>query len=147
MQDLNLKDPTVRETLERICRENGGVLRADDVVREAANPECPLHSYFEWDDSEAARQFRLYQAQHMIRHVRVTIEVVPDKEVSVRAYASTGPRPREYRPIVDVLQDDTLRRELLERAYQDLRDFRRRYAVLKELAGVFDAIGEVLPAT
>ena len=38
---------------------SGGVFGAEAVV-EAARPEdAPLHSYFEWDDTEAARRYRL----------------------------------------------------------------------------------------
>ena len=50
-------------------------------------PDHPAYSWFEWDDDEAARQHRLWQAREFTRDLRVkfTIEEVrPDRSVSVR---------------------------------------------------------------
>jgi len=39
--------------LKRICDENGGVLRVEDVVDAARPHNSLLHRYFEWNDSVA----------------------------------------------------------------------------------------------
>lgn len=50
----------------------GGIITPAQVVEHARDPESVLHQYFEWDDTEAARRFRLVQAGNLISRVRVT---------------------------------------------------------------------------
>jgi hypothetical protein len=47
-----------------------GPITASRIVEEAEDPEHPLHSRFEWDDTEAARQYRLIQARNLIVSIR-----------------------------------------------------------------------------
>ncbi len=61
------------ERLERIRARNKGILAPDDVVRDAHSESSPLHSYFTWDNTEAAHQYRLEQARTLIRNVKVTV--------------------------------------------------------------------------
>jgi len=56
--------------LERI-RKQSGRLNTEDVVEEAKAARNPLHPIFEWDDSEAGKQYRLWQARQLIRNVTV----------------------------------------------------------------------------
>lgn len=42
-------------------------LLPEAVVKRAANPNNPLHDYFEWDESKAAHSFRIIQAGELIR--------------------------------------------------------------------------------
>lgn len=48
-------------------------LTARAVVADASDPSSPLHSYFEWDDSVAAKNYRMEQARRLISHVSVEI--------------------------------------------------------------------------
>jgi hypothetical protein len=49
------------------------------AILAAAKPEdSPLHPAFEWDDSEAAHQYRLHQAREIPRRLMVTITPAPD---------------------------------------------------------------------
>ena len=64
----------VAKALEEVRLQNGGKLRPPDVIK-AAEPEAsPLHKHFTWDDGEAAHQYRLYEARHLIRTVTVIRE-------------------------------------------------------------------------
>lgn len=131
---------TLREELERIRLKNNGVLKPEAVVEEAKDEKSPLHKYFTWDDSVAAHQWRLEQARRLIRAV---VTIVDDhKPVIVRAYVSlTTDRGKDsYRAIRDVLAMEQYREQLLKDAFRDMEVFRRKYAVLTELAGVFAAI-------
>lgn len=75
--------------------ERSGKLTAHDVVRAARNPESPLHSCFEWDDSKAAEQWRLEQARSLIRSVEVRITVQDGGTVSVPVYVRDPARDTE----------------------------------------------------
>jgi hypothetical protein len=128
-------------SLEEIRKESGGILRPADVVRVAEAEDHPLHSAFEWDDTEAAREYRLNQARHLIK---VAVMVMPQTEEPYQVYVSMrADREGEgggYRRVVDVLSREQSRTHLLEEAMRDLEYWQRKYAMLTELAGVFDAI-------
>lgn len=79
-----------RELLEEISRRNGGVVRPQDVVREAASPSHELHGVFNWDDKTAAHEHRLEQARELIRSVRVVV-TTEKKQVEV-VYYTRDPR-------------------------------------------------------
>lgn len=69
-----------------------GKLLAPEVL-DAARPETsPLHSFFNWDDSAAAEQYRLGQAEGLIRRYTVTIvrqqASGQQKSVIMREYVS-----------------------------------------------------------
>ena len=58
--------PVVGAELLRIQRE-AGALRPEDVVASAEPEDAPLHPAFEWDDTAAAAEHRLWQARQLIR--------------------------------------------------------------------------------
>lgn len=69
---------SIREEMQSLIVE--GVLRPADVVDAARNPNSSMHGQFEWDDGEAAEQYRLYQARILIRRVQVEV-IRPDNQV------------------------------------------------------------------
>ena len=54
--------------------EDGGTLTPSDLLKDARNPESPLHELFTWDDREAAEQHRLDTSRRIIRSVKFVIE-------------------------------------------------------------------------
>ena len=103
-----------RKLLEKMARQNGGVLMIDDVIKEAQDEGSILHSYFEWDDSEAAIQYRREQARSLIQKCRIT--VLTSEPTHVRAFVSL-PSDREsgggYRMVADVMNNISLREEFV----------------------------------
>ena len=59
--------------LERIRKKEGCLVPAV-VVDAASKPRNPLHKEFEWDDGEAAIQYRLEQARKMLRSIEIVRE-------------------------------------------------------------------------
>ena len=57
--------------LARIRTENDGKLRPADTVAAARPDDAPLHPIFTWDDKRAAENWRLEEARHLIRAVRI----------------------------------------------------------------------------
>jgi hypothetical protein len=64
---------SVGRELEAIGARNGQSLDAEMVLQAAKEPASTLHKYFEWDDTEAARQYRLEQARLIVRSIEVRI--------------------------------------------------------------------------
>ncbi len=131
----------VRVELEIIRKRNRGKLAPSDVVEFAKNPKTALHDEFEWDNSEAAHQYRLWQAQHVIRvHVTI-IEVSPGNTVVHPEFVSTE-LSDEYRPIVEVLSEKETRDRLLAQTVTRLVSIKEVALFPKELGGVAAAIAK-----
>lgn len=122
-----------------VLRAQYGELTPEVILNDAESPQSPIHTCFEWADTEAARQYRLSQARQL---VRVIIRVPENAdERPVRAYVSIndGMR-RSYEPIEVALTDVDMRREVLVKALRELNQLRRKYADLQELATVWAAV-------
>lgn len=130
------------ETLEHLRTNHGGLLTAELVVEQARQQSSPLHGYFEWDDTEAAHQYRLEQARHLIRHI-----VVREAETAAprKAYVQVQVKDvRAYTDTVEALQDEGLRLYVLNQAKRDLESFARRYGELEELAGMLPVVHKTI---
>jgi hypothetical protein len=130
--------------LERIRRARGGLLRPEDVVKAAKPKNSPLHNKFCWDDSEAAHQYRLWQARELIVSVVV---VEPQSKRTIQAYVSMPSDRKQpaggYRSTIDVLSNDEMREQALAQAKRELTIFRDKYRQLQELAEVLTAIDKL----
>ncbi len=154
---------SISEELELIQTMNGGLLEPAKVVEYAKDSNTLLHKKFEWDDSKAAQDYRLWQARQIIR-LELTIVDIKSKDaenifikhldedddkkvLSVRSFVSlTSDRHGEtsgYRTIYDVMSDIELRGQLLADAKKDMVTFKRKYGMLKELSDVFEAMSKV----
>jgi hypothetical protein len=60
----------VGERLERLRAAASGELTPDRVVTDARDPGSPLHTLFEWCESEAAHQYRLERNPFRLSHIR-----------------------------------------------------------------------------
>lgn len=143
-------DPnTVGQHLELLRKEQKGELTPVDVLKDARNPNSPLHPFFEWSDGEAAEQYRLSQARGLIRAV-VAVYVSDDKpavrqKMFVHIAESGAPH---YREAVHAMSMQKTRDMVLERAWVELLQWKRKYQDLKEfsdLVPVIDEIGKKLP--
>ena len=128
--------------LKQLAENSGGALSPEEVVRAARPASSPIHDQFEWDDTEAAKRYRLMQAGELLR---VSVEVIePDgcDPYVVRAFTSLSPERggKSYRTSVSVLSNKEMRKQMLADALAELESFERKYATLKELSSVFAAI-------
>ena len=134
----NLSPQEVGEELERIRAEKGALTPAA-VLEEATSEDSPLHSAFEWDDSEAAKQHRLNQARRLITSIRI-LNGPNGSPVTAMISVKTPGRGREYVPTLQAMNDD----ELKLRVLQDIRQFieaqERRYAHISHVAEVLERL-------
>ncbi len=131
----------VTSEIRRIARRHNGMVRPKDVVKSAEPESSPLHRYFDWDDSEAAYNWRLHQARNLLR---VVVEYPEgEKDRAIRVVTSLTPdrmAGNGYRVTTEVMSDEGHRRQMLADALAELRTFERKYRELKELAEVFAAV-------
>jgi hypothetical protein len=139
------RSANIKRELRIIARKHHGLLRPVDVVEYASNPKTALHDCFTWDDTEAAQQYRLWQARQIIR---VRVQVIPQHTEPVKVWVSMkDDRYREgggYRGLVPVMSDQTRKTQLVAEALEDLKVWRRKYDTLKELSTLFEAVDEFI---
>jgi hypothetical protein len=148
---MNGLSKAAREELEALRLEMGGSVTPAQLLEHARNPNCALHRYFQWDDSEAAEAYRLLQARSVIRAVVKFIPNASGNPVSVRAYVSL-PSDRDartgYRAVAEVMDDEAMAAEALEAFSADLVRLQARYAVYASIrptiAQAIDAARAVL---
>ena len=145
-----MREQEVIQELKRIAADNGGILTAENVVLAASDPQSPLHPKFTWDDTKAAHAYRLWQARQLIS---VTVEYIgrdDEQAEPTRVFVSlTTDRKSEggrYRQTAAVMRQKSLRAQLLADAMQEMERFQVKYARLKELAEVFEAMRRVRKA-
>lgn len=139
-----MSNPIIITELKRIAAAHNGKLMPADVVESARPKSSPLHSRFEWDNTEAAERYRLWQARQLIS---VTVEYLGSGEQASleKVFVSlTTDRDRGgYRSLVTVMSDQQHRERLLEDALDEMRRFHKKYKELNELAAVFEAMKQV----
>lgn len=131
--------------LEQLRIAGDGELTPEVVIADARHSASPLHSLFEWDDTEAAHQYRLVQARALIRSVVVRYRAAPgDGARSVVAFVNVKDRDRQYYTATALALSDPERRAIvLRQAWEDFQTLRKRYAQLTEFAQLFAALDEI----
>lgn len=151
----------VGERLESI-RQANSLLTPSVVLADAENDSSPLHPFFEWDDTTAARKYRVNQAGHLIRSVQVTfsdLPAEPSRQVEiagienqsqadqspVRAFVSIRSDEGDFSYVgtMQAMSDPTMRLQVLEQAHNELSAVGRKYRELSELSKVFQALESV----
>ena len=131
-------DPdTIGNALKEIADAHGGHLKPADVEDAARNRAHPLHPHVTWDDSAAARNWRLQECRMLIRCV-VLVNDDDDIEPPTRHWLSVDDPPdgRSYRSSDEIIKTTDLQLALLRRALRDLEAFEERYRQFKELCAL-----------
>lgn len=128
----------VGEELENIRKEEGE-LQPLMVVSRAKAKRSPLHGYFEWDDNKAAKQHRAQQACQLICEVVVRMSDSKSKPVMVKAFVNYKDEAgySSYTSISHAMNNEQIREQILQRAWGEMKSFRKKFSDMKELSDVF----------
>jgi hypothetical protein len=142
-----MKRDEIQRELEQIRKENDGLLKAEMVVEYASDPNSAMHSWFTWEDTEAAEQWRLHEARMLIR-INITMVQNEEESLPMRIYVSMETDRYNgdgggYRSMEEVLTDVQLRDSLLSQAAREFDRWKAKYEHLTELAEVFAAMERV----
>lgn len=158
----SVKPDVVGKVFEEI-EERDGEVTSQSLLDASRSEDSPTHGLFEWNDSVAAEKFRLSQSHRIISQLQVDVivtEVPSDKPSEVEitaenvlkspAYVNVNPVGRfgvkntkgSFVSVQKAMSDDDMRKIVLRNALSELNVFKNRYALYKELAGVFEAINE-----
>lgn len=130
---------TVRTELMALQKEHR-VLRPETVVEWARkNKKSAIHSAIEWDDTEAAHEYRLWQVRHLIAVNVVNVE----GQRQILSLSIDRQNGGGYRSIDNIMASPKMRSVLLSDALMELKRVQLKYGALKELAGVWTAMAAV----
>lgn len=120
-----------------------GELTPEIVVETARNKKSVLHKFFTWDDTKAARNFRLLEASMLIRSVRVRVSI-DDESFRTRAFVLPEKGRGSYKPLEEVVRSEELSDALVQIARDELTAFRKKYSGLTKLSGLIQHIDKTL---
>jgi len=111
------------------------------VVADARPKSSPLHGYFTWNDSAAAKEHRLNQARHLIRSVTFVFPEQPERETVKAFYTIDKPDgTARYITLADAMTDEEINASLVAQALREADQWAMRYRRFSELSPVFDGI-------
>lgn len=129
--------------------EKKGFITPAIVLEDAKKESSPLHDYFEWDDSEAAKAWRLSQANYLIR--AIVVKVIDEERPQIRQFFSITPTkemktdaPRVYVTLNTVLSDKVKREEVIAYAKRELKGWAERYRQYAEMNEIVTSIDSFL---
>lgn len=134
--------------IEAVRKKNGGQVSPNDLLAVAKRKTHILHSIFEWNDDEAAKQHRLTQARTLLRSIEVVYDELPERPMRsheiVQAKKRGDDKSQTLYSTTDLAMADPVARDaLIATAIRQAMAFRRRFQNLRELQLIFEAIDKV----
>lgn len=131
------------QELDRIKQEHNGMLNTSDVVEEAKSKSNPLHDVFEWDDTKASHQYRLYQARALIGKITYIV-TINNQKIHQRKYFNVtigkGYGGKTYVDLPTVLSNERFKEEVVEKAIREVESWKEKYIQYQKLGMIFKAI-------
>ena len=144
-RNMPVKAQEAGEHLENLEQKHG-MVTPKLIVDDSRPQTAVLHKCFEWNDEVAAEKYRESQAGFVLRNL-VTVSVSQKKEnqeSEIRAFVNvTKDDDRGFISINNAMQDEDLRKQLLENALTELSTFKNKYQQLSELAKLFEEINNL----
>lgn len=114
---------------------------AENIVEQARNKKCIAHALFEWNDTAAARAYRIRQAQEMVASLEVEI-VTPKQEITrVRAFITS----KDHAAYVVFPEATDNELDFFEqRTLKEMARMRHRWECIRLARGVISSIDDVL---
>lgn len=118
---------------------------SENILEKAKDKKCVLHKYIEWDDRKASHRFRLHQVRNIVNHIVVEINSIGD-DVPVRAFFSvkTKKAKTEYVNVNTIFEHEAYRKQVIDRAMTELKNWTIRYRQYKELKKIIESIKKFL---
>lgn len=145
--DGQINNPEVLEALQKIAEnDEDGIIPPEVVVEQARDINSPLHGYFNWDDTEAAYQYRLWQARKLVALVHVKVIGHPQERVfvSVKVKAPDGRERRGYMPVPRAAAEPDLYIQIVADARAGIMSYRNRLSAFERSRKLVTQLDEVI---
>lgn len=141
MRKRNDDAEKIEAELRELYEQLGGLDPSTLVEWARENPDSALHARLNWDDTEAAHAYRVWQMRQIITEVEVVYPDGKRRQVFVSPIESRG--NGGYASLVDVMSDAERRARYLSQALAEYRRLGEKYEDLVELAEVREAVARV----
>ena len=143
-EDAKVADEVIEE-LDKIAKnDSDGLIQPERVVEVASDTSSPLHRHFEWDDSEAAHEYRLEQARRLIRSVTIIRVDSPPRYVNVTIQRVGGGSRRGYIQTERAVVDPDLYEQVVMDASRGLRSFQIRLQAFAQARKSVDLLDKAI---
>lgn len=127
---------TLVSEIEKL-RDSEGLIYPETLVDWAdRHRSSELYKHFEWDDNEAAKRYRVWQARRLIAFYIVD----PGGERRTISLSIDRSNGGGYRDLATVMSNVEMRRQAVELGLDELQRWCRRFAHLIEFKSVLAAI-------
>ena len=122
---------------------------AEQIVNMASDPDKESYKLFDWDDAVAGPKWRKEQARLVMRSLKVefiqdtNLDVEPKKFTPCRLFYGNPIESEGFVAITKIMGNKDMYQQLLERAKMEIKSFRKKYAMLKELEALFEMIDTI----
>jgi hypothetical protein len=147
--------PEIHSLMQEADAEQLGAAEYLDWAQE--HPESASYKLFNWDDSDAARKWRIHEARNIINSIEIKIIDNRGTEQFVPAFPNVTIRisegdeaTRAYTTFERVLGDPEATQRVVDGAMQDFKSWRDRYRTFRNylpLARVYDATDDLVEET
>ena len=136
----------IRERLQQLADDNGGLLTPEAVVSDAHKRNSPLHGQFTWNTKDAAYQHWIDQARTLMARVRIEIT---RKDVVFKAPywlhdAELESGEQGYRSIIEVRSDRSKSRAVMFQEIERAAGAIRRAQVVAASLGLESLLDKLL---
>jgi hypothetical protein len=131
------KDLIVKELKKIKAKNKHHLLQPEEVLEYAENEDSALHSRFCWDDTKAAREYRLWQARELVANVRIEYDGEIEKHYYHCRVVINDEKIQGYVTPRDFTNED-IYKSVLKEAVTSLKYWQTKYNELKELKNIID---------
>ena len=111
-----------------------GMLTAEGVLKEAKKKRHPLHNHFDWDNTKAAKRWRVHQANMLISQATVTLTEHEPK--TVHAFVSIKTEEgRQFVHTVDAINDKQILFQIFSQLHTRIKSIEEQLTALNLLKG------------
>lgn len=124
------------------------MVTVETVLAEAEKLDSPLHAFFEWDDTKAAKKFRVMQAYALIMSSKFVVQLVENGQVHPREVKESAPvrrlvsafRGEGFKLRNEALADNDMRKAVIESKKSVLRSWCKGVIDIEELSEIRQSI-------
>ncbi len=126
----------------------GESVTPQEIVDYARDEGTELHKCFTWDDTEAAKKWRKFEARQIVCHLVCRRPPEDEGKPEIRVLHKTE-EGEGYKPVTLIVRREDEYTAMLNRALGELKAFQKKYAVLsdaEELRSMVEKIEEMIAA-
>lgn len=130
--------------IERIKTRHSGEITAKILLSESRNHKCVFHSYFNWNDEDAAEKFRLRQARDLLQNIQLHI-IADGQPKTIRVFEVTktdGNGKGVYKNIETLTPNDI--EYIAVQALRALQTYRDKLSIYRQFESVIKHLDDAI---